>query len=124
MVRAVSAGGEGPSSGELSATPSASAELIFRRGDADGNGALELTDVIRSLNFKFVGGEQNIIACPDAADVDDNGLLELTDDIRSLNFQFVGVEGTLPESPGPFNCGPDVNEDSLPDCEYPKETCQ
>jgi hypothetical protein len=56
--------------------------------------------------------------------VDDNGEISLTDAIRSLNFQFVGVAGTIPEPPGPFNCGPDLTEDSLTTCVYPPENCR
>jgi hypothetical protein len=95
----------------------------FMRGDADGNGSLELTDVIRLLNFLFVGNGISI-DCLDAADVDDNGLLDLTDAIRSLNYQFLGIANTRPEPPGPDNCGPDGTEDDLPECLYPDGSCQ
>ncbi len=97
-----------------------SAEPIFRRGDVDRNGVLELTDVIKALNFQFVGGI--IIECEDTIDVDDNGALELTDAIRSLNFQFAGSAGP-PEPPGHLTCGPDVNTDSLAPCDYPEGVC-
>ncbi len=90
---------------------------LFKRGDVDGNGVLELTDVIRSLNFKFVGGDI-AVDCLDAADLDDNGALELTDDIRSLNYQFSGSAGP-PEPPGPFNCDIDPTIDDL-DCQVYK----
>ncbi len=95
---------------------------VFIRGDVDENGKLELTDVIRFLNFQFVGGEVEI-HCKDAADVDDNGFLELTDAIRSLNFQFTGT-ASAPEPPGPRECGPDLNDDEFPDCEYPEDRCK
>jgi len=97
-------------------------EAIFRRGDADTNGTVELTDVIRALSWQFVGGVE--IPCLDAADIDDDGEITLTDAIRSLNYQFVGVAGTMPEPPGPLECGPDAGPDSLPDCVYPPESCQ
>lgn len=61
----------------------------FRRGDVDGNGKLELADVIKSLTYQFVGGET--LSCLDAADVDGDGELGLTDAIRSINFQFTGT---------------------------------
>jgi len=94
----------------------------FRRGDADANGIVELTDVIRSLTYQFVGGVT--IDCLDSADIDDSGMLELTDAIRSLKYQFVGIPGTMPAPPGPFTCGPDVNDDAFPPCEYPVESCE
>ncbi len=120
-VLAKAAGCVSEDSNVACATPGAVGE-DFKRGDVDGNGVLELTDVIRSLNFKFLGNTG--IECPDAADVDDNGALELTDDIRSLNFQFAGISGTVPAPPGPLTCGPDENPDTLPPCNYPLERCQ
>jgi len=67
--------------------------------DSDGNGSLELTDVILFLNYSFVG---NVTPdCLGGLDCDGNKALELTDAIVSLNFQFVtGV------APGgfPFEC--------------------
>jgi len=119
VVRAVSADAlESLNSGEVCATPAGAGE-VFRRGDADGNGSVELTDVIRALTWQFVGGVE--LPCQDAADIDDDGAITLTDAIRSLNYQFVGVPGTMPEAPGPFDCGPDGIEDGLPDCVY---TCE
>ncbi len=94
----------------------------FRRGDVDGNGDLEVTDVIKFLNYSFAGSEE-APGCLDAADVDDNGTLDVTDAINSLNFQFVGSAGP-PAAPGPSACGPDVNEDAFPPCEYPAESCE
>ncbi len=95
--------------------------ILFRRGDVDGNGALEVTDVINFLNYAFVGSEE-APGCLDAADVDDNGTLDVTDAITNLNFQFIG--GKPPAPPGPFECGPDVDEDAFPPCEYPAEMCE
>jgi len=95
---------------------------VFKRGDVDGNGAIELTDVIRALTFQFVGGVA--IDCQDTADVDDDGQITLTDAIRSLNYQFAGIAGAVPESPGPLACGPDVNDDALPPCVYPDTSCR
>jgi hypothetical protein len=80
-------------------------EVLFRRGDADGNRNLELTDAVRILNFLFLG--TGVLNCFEAADSDDNGTLELTDAIRILNFLFIGGAARPPESPGPFTCGPD-----------------
>jgi hypothetical protein len=79
---------------------------IFNRGDADDNGALQLTDAIRVLSFLFLG--QQAPTCMDAADADDNGRIELTDAIRILQFLFLGQAPPAPPGPpelGP--CGPD-----------------
>jgi fibronectin type 3 domain-containing protein len=89
----------------------------FRRGDADGNGLVELTDPIFVLNNQFLGGPSP--KCMDAADADNSGAYDLTDAIFSLNFQFLG--GTTPPPPGPGPaCGPDTAEppDSFPACVY------
>jgi len=93
---------------------------LFLRGDTDADGNLNLTDVIRFLNFQFTGSAT--LVCLDAADINDDGELDLTDAIGSLNYQFTGTAPT-PEPPGPFHCGPDVNNDAFPPCEYPAESC-
>ncbi len=82
-------------------------QLKFRRGDADMNDSLELTDPITVLNFQFLAGVEP--ACLDAADADDSGSLDLTDAIYSLNFQFLA--GPRPPEPGPDVCGPDPTLD-------------
>ncbi len=82
----------------------------FLRGDANGDGRLDLSDVIKFLTHQFLGGET--LDCLDAADVDDNGRLELTDAVKSLYYQFTGTVSE-PEPPGPFDCGPDPTMDTL-----------
>ena len=75
----------------------------FRRGDADDNGSLQLTDGIFILNFLFLGGSDPV--CGDAADADNNGAIQLTDGIFILNFLFLG--GQTPVQPG-LECGEDT----------------
>jgi hypothetical protein len=87
----------------------------LRRGDADPNGNLELTDAIRILNFLFLG-IGGALACPDAADSDDNGTIELTDAVRILGFLFLGLQPPAP--PGPMLCGLDATVDGLGACVY------
>ncbi len=93
----------------------------FRRGDCNADGEVNLTDVIYFLNKKFLG--IGILNCRDAADVDDNGELDVSDAVRSLNYQFTGT-AEAPEPPGPFSCGLDLSEDTLPPCEYPEKICR
>jgi hypothetical protein len=91
----------------------------FHRGDADGNGQLQLTDAVRVLNVLFLG--TGVLLCTDAADADDNGQIQLTDAVRVLNVLFLGT-GTIP-NPGPPSeaCGPDPTEEDALDCgEYTK----
>jgi len=85
----------------------------FRRGDADLDGALALTDPIVILGALFLG--QGAPACPDSADANDDGVLSLTDAISLLQHLFQGGEG--PPEPGLHDCGPDPTIDSLGACE-------
>ena len=88
--------------------------LPFRRGDVDGTGVVELTDVINLLGFLFQGNPKNL-DCFDAADFDDTGIVELTDAIFGLDWLFLGIIKDLPE-PGPFACGSDPSCDDLAPC--------
>jgi len=90
--------------------PCGCAKTPFLRGDADGNGGIDISDVISTLNYLFISGTRP--GCLDAADVDDDGDLSLTDAIRSLNYQFTGT-APAPEPPGPFDCGMDPTADEL-----------
>lgn len=90
-------------------------EPAFRRGDSDGNGTVNLTDVVFTLNALFKGGPQP--ACPDAADADDNGVVNLSDGAFTLNYLFKG-SGLPPPPPGPESRGPDPTPDDLDACAY------
>jgi formylglycine-generating enzyme required for sulfatase activity len=85
----------------------------FRRGDANDDGGIDLSDAIFVLRFLFSGGG-TAPSCPDAADANDDGSPDLGDPIFLLNYQFRG--GAAPPSPGPMNCGPDPTPDSLGPC--------
>jgi len=65
----------------------------FRRGDADSDNDVDLTDAIVVLLHLFRGGSQP--ACLDAADANDDGALNLTDAIALLHHLFRGT-GELP----------------------------
>ncbi len=91
-----------------------SCEVSFRRGDADSNGTIEITDGIFTLNYLFLGGQA--VACPDAADANDDGQLNISDAIFLLGYLFLG--GQEPPTPGPSSCGPDPTRDDLEPCVY------
>jgi hypothetical protein len=92
----------------------------FKRGDADGNGTVELTDVINILGFLFLGNPRKL-PCWDASDGDDSGVLDVTDAIVSLGWQFLGKPRDL-ASPGALSCGPDQDlGDMFPPC---NSTCR
>jgi hypothetical protein len=82
--------------------------VAFRRGDADADGSLNLTDAVFTLLYLFRGGEAP--SCLKAADGDDSGALTLTDAVAVLLHLFAG-RGPLPE---PFAaCGQDPSADGL-----------
>lgn len=86
----------------------------FVRADSNADGSVNMTDVISTLNFLFLGGPPP--ACQDAADADDNGVVQLTDGIYTLNFLFSG--GARPPAPWP-DCGEDSRDDDLGCVEFP-----
>jgi hypothetical protein len=99
----------GLSEGDCRVEPAGS---LFRRGDADGNGALELTDAVNTLSYQFLG--EFGPPCLDALDWDDNGQIEVTDPIGNLARQFAG--GTPAPAPGSESCGVDPTDDDGLDC--------
>ncbi len=91
--------------------------VVFRRGDVDANGSMQLTDGVFTLLYLFSGGGEP--PCLEAADADDNGSLQLTDAVFVLLFLFSG--GDAPVAPGPFECGGDTGAVDLGCGEY--DTC-
>lgn len=72
----------------------------FLRGDANDDGAINLTDAVFLLEHLFVQGP--IPLCPDAADVNDSDSLNLPDVVYLLTFLF--GSGPPPVSPTPGLC--------------------
>ncbi len=89
------------------------AEGRFRRGDANGDSAVNLGDAITVIWNLFLGPVG--IDCDDAADADDSGALDLTDGLAILDYLF--RFGSPPPAPGPEGCGADGTADEL-DCDY------
>jgi hypothetical protein len=87
---------------------------LFRRGDSDSNGAMNLTDAVFTLNHLFLSGPAP--TCLDAADADDNAKLNISDAIYVLNHLFLG--GPAPPAPFP-ECGAEEGEDGLDCALYP-----
>ncbi len=88
--------------------------IEFRRGDAEPDGQLDLTDAIKILSYMFLGG--NAPSCLQTADIDDNDELDITDCVRLLKFLFVG--GSPPAPPGPYVCGEDPTPGEFDFCIY------
>ena len=91
-------------------TATAFAGSPFVRGDANGDGAIDISDGITILQYLFSCGEECPMVCDDAADYDDNGAIEITDAVRIFDFLFQGGAG--PDSPYPAP-GDDTTEDDL-----------
>ncbi len=83
----------------------------FVRGDANGDGEVEIDDAISILEWLFV--RVFPLDCPDAADVDDSGRIDVTDVIALLEHLFRA--GAPPSEPHP-EPGGDATRDRLPGC--------
>lgn len=87
----------------------------FIRGDANGDGALNIGDAITTLSYLFSGAT---VECLDAGDANDDGTVNIADAIHSLSYLF--AIGAAPASPFP-RCGQDPTIDAL-DCDVPLES--
>jgi hypothetical protein len=83
------------------------------RGDADGDGRIDIGDAVVTLGSLFIGRQPP--GCLDAADMNDSGDVDITDPISTLAFLFLG--GGPPAAPYPI-CDLDPTEDGL-DCASP-----
>lgn len=85
----------------------------FQRGDSNGDGALNIVDATRSLEFLFLGRPSQL-PCLDAADANDDGNVNIADALFTLQFLFLSGR----QHPAPGNtCGFDPTEDPL-HCEF------
>jgi hypothetical protein len=92
---------------QVGGTPGAT-EPVFVRSNVNGDGRVDLTDVIFILSYLFRGGPPPL--CLDSADTNDDGKLGITDGIYLLQHLFQG--GPPPPSPYPAE-GPDSTPDDL-----------
>jgi hypothetical protein len=84
----------------------------FVRGDANGDGDVDLSDPIAILGDLFLGDPADA-QCRDALDSDDSGQLDITDAIKILNFLFLGASPPVDPYPDP---GLDTTADGIPSC--------
>jgi hypothetical protein len=73
----------------------------FRRGDANADGQVDLSDCIFVLLWRFAGGTEP--PCLDAADTNGDARHDLADAVFVLDFLF--QSGEAPPQPGPESCG-------------------
>jgi hypothetical protein len=105
----------------------------FRRGDANADGVVNVSDAQAILNYLFSGGSEP--PCLDAADANDNAVINISDAQFILNFLF-GTCSTPPcpppPAPGPFTCGREpvtswadrITCIAYPPCAAPPVLCQ
>jgi hypothetical protein len=78
----------------------------FLRGEANGDGAIDLSDGVFILSNLFAGGRAP--SCPDAADANDDGGIDVSDPIAVFSFLFLGMSRIPPPFPIPgFDPTPD-----------------
>ena len=88
----------------------ASCRVPFRRGDANGDGGVDIGDAVFVIFHLFTGGPAP--GCRKSLDADDNGALEISDPIRILYSLF----GDSPPPAEPTaKCAADPTPDAL-DC--------
>jgi hypothetical protein len=84
----------------------------FRRGDADGDGVLNLADAVFSLRALFQGGPAP--GCTEAADTDNDGAVNVSDPIAILEHLFRGGPPSAAPGPPPGPCGLDTDPPGSP----------
>ena len=91
----------------VEATPIAAA--VFRRGDCNDDGAVDISDAIFALGSLFLG--EGDPGCEDSCDSNDDGTVDISDSIMALGVLFLG-NGVIPP-PGMTNCGVDPSDDQV-----------
>lgn len=85
-------------------------DLLFRRGDVNDDGSVNIADAVLTLDSLFVTGDPFI--CADAADSNDDGAIDVSDAIALLGTLFVPGFPPVP-APGSATCGVDPSADAL-----------
>jgi PKD repeat protein len=93
----------------LAVVPLAPPGVSFRRGDANSDKMVDISDPVFTISALFLGGDPP--ACEDAADSNDDGLVDISDAVYTLANLFTG--GPAIPAPGPSTCGPDPTPGDL-----------
>ncbi len=88
--------------------------VLFRRGDANADDEIDLSDCITCLLYLFAGGSEPV--CLKTADANDTGAVDISDAVYLLGYLF--AQGAPPAAPFP-ECGVDATEDPLSCISYP-----
>lgn len=91
---------------------------IFKRGDANIDGKVDLADAISILEYLFQDGDAS--PCMDTTDVNDDGNIDLSDPVAALLYLFSNED--IP-APGADNCDLDPTADIYTSCQYEAGMC-
>lgn len=86
----------------------------FKRGDANGDGIVNIADAIFVINFLFTSGPAP--GCMIAANMNGDSVIDISDIIFNVSFQFSG--GPAPPPPFP-DCGVESSASGLSCLSYP-----
>ncbi len=82
----------------------------FRRGDANDDGSVQISDAVFLLSYLFIPGSDDP-PCFSAADPNDDGSVQISDAVYLLSYLFVP---SSPPPPAPFpDCGVEGTPDGL-----------
>ena len=104
---------------ELWALPLVKPAVLFRRGDCNDDGKVNISDAVWILNWLFRGGAEP--GCAAAANANGDGEVSLSDPVALLSYLFLAG----PEIPAPFpECGPGtLAADDKLGCATPLASC-
>lgn len=89
--------------------------IILKRGDANSDGRVDITDATCISAYLFQGGPEP--PCLNQADVNDDGKVTGSDSVHLLDWLFDG--GSEPPTPGPYNKVCTVDAAPSPGCRIP-----
>jgi hypothetical protein len=103
----------------FASTTAASGQLqVFRRGNANLDTGVDISDGVVMLNVLFLGFPDP--GCSDARDSNDDGNTDISDASYLLNHLFLGG----PQPPAPYEgCGCDPTDDAL-GCDAATDSCE
>ena len=86
---------------------------LIKRGDANSDDSVDLTDPTYINNWLFLGGPPP--PCLNQADANNDGSVTLTDSVYLNNWLFLG--GPPPPAPGPNNSTCKADDKPYPGCD-------